>query len=62
MSYPEPGWANQLDASKPFETHMNLDFLMPIINDYLDQELVSFVELGVIDLAPTPPRLLPHSA
>ena len=45
--YSEPGCVNPIDVSKPFETHMNLDFLMPLISDYPDQELVSFVELGV---------------
>ena len=60
--YSEPGWANPIDVSKPFETHMNLDFLMPLINDYPDQELVSFVELGVRYRADLEPLILlqPH--
>ena len=60
--YSEPGWANPIDVSKPFETHMNLDFLMPLINDYPYQELVSFVELGVRYKADLEPLILlqPH--
>ena len=58
----EPGWANPIDVSKPFETHMNLNFLMPLIKDYSDQELVSFVELGVRYKADLEPLILlqPH--
>ena len=41
---------------------MNLDFLMPLISDYPDQELVSFVELGVGYKADLEPLILlqPH--
>ena len=58
------GWANPIDVSKSFETHMTLDFLMPLIHDYmyLDQERVSFVELGVRHKADLEPLILlqPH--
>ena len=58
----EPGWAVPIDVSKPFKTHMNLEFLMPLIRDYPDQELVSFVELGVRYKADLEPLILlqPH--
>ena len=35
----EPGWAVPVNVSTPLETHMNLDFLMPLIREYPDQEL-----------------------
>ena len=57
----EPGWAKPIDVNKPFETHMNLDFLMPLIHDYSDQERVSFVELGVRYKADLGPLILLHS-
>ena len=37
---------------------MNLNFLMPLIRDYLDQEFVSFLELGVRYKADLEPLIL----
>ena len=42
-----PGWAIPLDVSKASTTHLNLDFYREQGEDYLDQELLSFLVLGM---------------
>ena len=58
----DPGWAVPVDVSTLLKTHMNLDFLMPLIREYPDQELVSFIKLGVRYKADLEPVILlqPH--
>ena len=56
-----PGWAVPVDVSTPLKTHMNLDFLMPLIREYPDQELVSFIKLGVTYKADLEPVILLQS-
>lgn len=56
------GWAVQVPVHKPLATHLNLDFLGQFLRDYPDQELASFLILGVrykADLAHQA-VLLPH--
>ena len=58
----QPGWAVPVQVHKPLDTHLNLEFLRRFISDYPDQELASFLILGVrykADLAHQV-VLLPH--
>ena len=57
-----PGWAVPVRVHQPLPTHLNLDFMEPFLRDYPDQELASFLMLGVrykADLAHQV-VLLPH--
>jgi hypothetical protein len=58
-----PGWAVPLPIHKPATTHLNLDFIQEMGAEFPDQELISFLVLGVrykADL-PTQVVLQPHS-
>ena len=58
----EPGWAVPIDVSKPSASHLNLNFLAQWGQGYPDQELVSFVALGVRYKADIPVQIVlqPH--
>ena len=43
----KPGWAVPIDTSQPSSSHLNLDFYKQERNGYPDQELISFLALGV---------------
>lgn len=57
-----PGWAIPLDVSKASTTHLNLDFYREQGENYLDQELLSFLVLGVRYKAVLPVQIVlqPH--
>ena len=58
----KPGWAVPVDASKASHSHLNLDFYAQWGVGYPDQELISFLVLGVRYKADVPVQsvLQPH--
>ena len=58
----KPGWAVPVDLSKPSESHLNLEFYKQQGECYLDQELISFLVLGVRYKADLPTQIVlqPH--
>ena len=57
-----PGWATPIDLSTPSESHLNLDFLAEQGIGHPDQELISFLILGVRYKADLPTQIVlqPH--
>ena len=58
----EPGWAVPVDESVPSPSHLNLDFFKFWGQDYPDQEIISFLLLGVSYKADLPVQIVlqPH--
>ena len=58
----DPGWAVPMDESRPSESHLNLAFFASEGEQHPDQELISFLMLGVRYKADLPVQivLLPH--
>ena len=45
--YSAPGWATPIDISTPSASHLDLNFLGKLLEDYPDQDLASDIILGV---------------
>ena len=45
--YSAPGWATPIDMSTPSASHLDLNFLGKLLEDYPDQDLASDIILGV---------------
>ena len=58
----KPGWAVPIDESIASPSHLNLDFYSEMGSGYPDQEIISFILLGVRYIADLPVQivLLPH--
>jgi site-specific DNA-cytosine methylase len=57
-----PGWAVPVDCSEPSKSHLNLDFFQMQGAEYPDQEIISFLVLGVRYKADLPVQIVlqPH--